>query len=365
MGFMGNVKDFFEPVTKRAKPPDPAAQLLAQLQASANSQPSSSQLYSDALNQVGGAYQAGIANLGQDEANAKKRQQQGDAQLKAMYGALGKDIGKNAGNIKGYYNEGAANNKAYTSDALKGINSAYSQSRNELGALFSQLGIEAAAPDAMGGAAEDQGFLSGLANLAGQRSGNSLNQDKATALAFNTQQQNIAGLTGNEKRSGLMSQLNDALMNIGQQRNQLYGQMGDAVSQRQYQLEQDAMSRSDQLNQMMFSLSEAQSGGAAGAKGPSASQQYSMMGPSEKGFYKASETFGPDQAGYVMQLLNGVSQNQNEGYYPNSAKFIRSVLAENEKQSLAGQTLLDPETLQAIASYYFDVGGVSNKAVPN
>jgi short subunit dehydrogenase-like uncharacterized protein len=89
-----------------------------------------------------------------------------------------------------------------------------------------------------------------------------------------------------------------------------------------------------------------------------------MMGPSEKGFYKASEMFGPDQAGYVMQLLNGVSQNQNEGYYPNAAKFIRSIMAENEKQSMAGQPLLDPETLQAIASYYFDVGGVSNKEVP-
>lgn len=364
MGFLDNIKDL---IRKPFEPPPPPKQtdpmaMLAQLQGSMGAPPSSQDLYNDALNQVGGAYQAQIGNLNAQAGQAKARQKTGDAQIAAMYAALQKDIGKNAGVISGNYNAGIAASKKGTAETTGRISKTYSDTNKELASLFSRLGIQAAAPDALSGSNSDRGFLSGIANINGQSDVNALGRDKAAGLTYNTAQQNIAGLTGKEKRSGLLTQLNEALFGIGQQRNTVMGQMRDAVSQRQYQLENDAMDRQSQLQDMMFKMSQDQGGQSSNAPGGlSPSQQYAQMGPTEKGFAKASTFFGPDNASYAMRLVNGVANNQNGGIYQNISHFIRSVLAENVKQQQAGNQALDPDELEALASYFWDEGGTGRR----
>lgn len=358
MGFWDNFTNLVEPVRPKPKPKqtDPM-DFLAELGLSGP--PSSQELYNDALNQVGGSYQAALGNIDSEEAQARSRQKQGDAQLAAMYAALQRDIGKNRGVISKDYGDSISASKGQTAATTGAISNTYKQTNNELAQLFSQLGIEAAAPDALMGSNQDRGFLSGIANINGQSDVNRLGRDRAASLSFNTAQQNIAGLSGKEKRSALMTQLNDALTGFGQQRNSIHGQMADAINSRQYQLEQDAMNRQNQLSELMLRMQESQ----GQAQGMSASQQYAQMGPVERGYSKASTLFGPDTAGYAMQLINGVANNQNGGVYQNIGHFIRSVLAENQKQQQAGQPALDPDELQALASYFWDEGGTGRKDI--
>lgn len=338
-------------------PPKPKQQDPMELLLGSGGGPSSADLYAEALAQVGNAYQAQIGALNGAEADAKKRQQQGDAQLAAMYSSLAKDIGKNEGTIKGYYGSATGNAKKYGADAKNAINRNYQQTNNELAGLFSRLGIQAAMPDAVAGSSADRNLLTSITDAAANNSLQALNTDQAAALGFNRAQQNIAGLTGKNKRSDLLDALNERLGAIGDQRNQVYGSMADAVAQRQYQLEQDSLQQQQQMADMMYKMYGDQPGGSDGGGGLTANQEYQQMGPNERGRYKAATLFGEGQAPYVMQLLEGVANYQNGGVYQNLPHFIRSVIAENHKQQEHGQAALSDELLADLASYFWDQGG--------
>lgn len=362
MALWDAAKDLIDPFNVRPKPPaqfDP----LAFLQSVAG--PSSQDLYGDALSQVGGAYQAQLENLAAQAADARRRQGTGDRQLNAMYGALAGDIGRNTGAINQTYNQAKSATARNTQGTKAAIGKTYTDTNNELAALFARLGIEAAAPDALAGSNSDRNFLSGLADFSGNSATNALNLNQAAATDFNRAQQNIAGLTGKNRRADLMEQLNDALSGIGQQQNAVQGQMADAVSQRQYQLEQDSMSREMQLQKMMMDLYGDASGGGMSSADMRAerAQQYQMMGPNERGRYKAATLFGEADAPYAMELLEGVANFQNNGVYQNLPHFIRSVVAENHKQQAAGRPALSDEELADLASYFWDQGG-TGKTVP-
>jgi hypothetical protein len=351
MGFMDNLKGIVDPLRPKPQPPtDPLAFL------NDFGVPSSQDLYSDAMAQVGNAYNAQLENLAGMEKDTRNRAKTGEAQLAAMYAALQKDIGANRGVLGGIYDKASMQSSKDTAATKGAINKQYQQTNNELGSLFAQLGIEAAAPDALAGGNQDRNLLAGLVDASGANARNSFGLDKAAAMGFNTAQQNIAGLTGKNKRSDLMTQLNEALSGIGQQRNSVHGAMADAVSQRQYQLENDALQRQQQMQNMLFEMQQAQ----AQQEGMSASQQYAQMGPTERAASKAGTLFGND-APWAMQLLTGVANNQNGGIYQNPGHFIRSILAENEKQRNAGNQYLDPDELQALASYFWSEGGTGTK----
>lgn len=353
-GLWDAAKDLIDPLKARPSKRQPAqTDPLAFLQEYAG--PSSQDLYAQAMSQVGNAYDAQLENLAAQEREARNRQSSGDKQLAAMYNALAGDIGKNAGSIKSRYNEGRTATAKGTASTKSAIGKTYTDTNNELAALFSRLGIEAAAPDALAGSNSDRSFLSGLVDFSGNSAMNAMKLNEGAALDFNTAQQNIAGLTGKNRRADLLEQLNDTLGGIGQQRNTVQGQMADAVAQRQYQLEQDSASREMQLQKMMMDM---YGGGSPADIRAEKAQQYQMMGPNERGRFKAASLFGEDAAPYVMQLLEGVANYQNEGVYQNLPKFIRSVIAENHKQQAAGQPALSDELLADLASYFWDQGAV-------
>jgi hypothetical protein len=309
--------------------------------------------------QVGNAYQAQIGNLNAQESDARSRAKTGDAQLAAMYRALQGDIHANRGALGGIYDTASKKSQADTAATKGAINKQYQQTNSELGDLFARLGIQAAAPDALAGSNQDRNLLAGLVDASGANARNAFGLDKTAALGFNTAQENIAGLTGKNKRSDLITQLNETLTGIGQQRNSVYGSMADAVSQRQYQLENDALQRQQQLADMTFQMQKMQmESGAQG--GLSQAQQYAQLGPTERAANKANTLFG-NSAPWAMQLLTGVANNQNSGVYQNPGHFIRSILAENEKQKQAGNEYLDPDELQALASYFWSEGGTGTK----
>lgn len=363
-GLWGNVKDLFGPVKEAIRPKPAPVDPLAFLGGMGMGAPSSADLYADAMAQVGGAFNAQLENLAAQERQTKGRAKKGDAQLNAMYSALARDIDKNQGEINSMYSGASKANVQGRNATKSAISKTYSDTNNELGSLFARLGIEAAAPDALAGSNSDRNFLSGLVDFSSNSAANALNLNKAAASDFNNAQENIAGLTGKNRRADLLQQLNDQLLGIGQQRNQVHGQLADAVSQRQYQLEQDAMSREMQLQDMMMKMY----GGPGGAGGPSSAdmraqnaQEYQQMGPNERARYKAAQVFGDQNAAYAMELLTGVANYQNGGVYQNLPHFIRSVVAENRKQQQAGRPALSDEDLADLASYFWDQGGTGKR----
>lgn len=361
MGFFGNVTKTLDPVLDLVRPPkqpNPLDLLMNQ------TVPSSQDLYADALSQVGGAYQAQLGNLDAATKDAKRRQQQGDAQLNAMYSALAKDIGANQKNITGRYNEAKNTSKKGTAGTKAAINKTYSDTNNELGNLFSRLGIQAALPGSLEGSNNDRNLLSGLVDFSGNSAMNALGLNQAAASDFNTAQKNIAGLTGKNKRADLLTQLNTALSDIGSQRNTVYGQMSDAVNQRQYQLEQDALQQQQQNQEMILGLLSSGGGSSGSNGGLTDSQQYQMMGPNERARYKASTLVGDDGAAQAMNIINQVANYQNGGVYQNISHFIRSVIAENHKKRAAGESDISDEVLADLASYFWDQGG-TGKTPPN
>lgn len=354
-GFFGNVKDVLEPIISKARPapqPNPLDLLMNQ------TVPSSQDFYNDALSQVGNAYQAQIGNLNNEAADAKRRQQQGDAQLAAMYNALAKDIGANQKNITGMYGNAKNATKKGTASTKSAINKTYSDTNKELASLFDRLGIGAAAPDALSGSNNDRNLLSGLVDFSGNSALNAMGLNEAAASDFNRAQQNIAGLTGKNKRSDLMTQLNSMLGDIGSQKNTVYGQMADAVSQRQYQMEQAALEDQRANQQMMMQMMSGGGRGSGGGDGGlTDSQQYQMMGPNERARYKAATLAGDDDAPEAMSILNQVANYQNGGVYQNVSHFIRSVVAENRKKRAAGESDVSDEVMADLASYFWDQGG--------
>lgn len=358
MGFMDSIADPYRKVMGKPKPqPDPLAFLLQP-----PGIPSSRDLYADAVSQVGGAYQGQLENLDGQARDARNRAKSGDKNLGAMYDQLAREIGKNQGGIDRMYGDARKSTSQNTARTKGAISDTYRQTNNELGALFSRLGIEAAAPDALAGSNSDRNFLSSLVDFSGSSANNALTQNHAAASDFNKAQQNMAGMAGRNRRADLMTQLNETLSGIGQQRNSVYGQMSDAINQRQYQLEQDALSRQNQMQDMMFQMQKMQMEQAAAGQqgGPSFAQQWSTMGDQDKTAFKADQLVG-QEAPFAMELLTGVATNQNSGVYPNMAHFIRSVMAENEKQKAAGRGYIDPQALQSLAAYYWSEGGVSQK----
>lgn len=358
MGFWDNAKSYAKKPMARSTAPqsDPLMDLLNSMSA-----PSSNDLYSDAYNQVTGAYNAQLENLDADARNAQKRQKQGDRQLDAMYDALAKEIGADSKDIDKMYRGARANSSQISGRAIKGIEGIYDNSNRELAGLLKGLGIEDAAPDAMGGSAKDKALAQSLVRFRDAGSQQAFEIDRTAGLQYNTAQKNIAGLTGNNRRADLRELLENRLGEIGQQKNTVQGQMADALFQRQYQLEQDATQRQMQLQQMLYEAAASQQAAAA-ENAPSSAEQYNQMGPSERSSFKASQMFGPQMAPYVMELISGVANYQNRGVYQNPGHFIRSVLAENQKQAAnAGQPLLPEAALEALASFYYDQGAVGRK----
>ncbi len=352
---------------KKKRPGAPAGSGSAELDAmlAAMGGMTSDDIYSDAYAQVSGPYQAQLEALQAQAEKARRDRATGDRELASMYGGLANAIKGDEKGIIGNYNNSWESVRRNTNSGVQAINKTYSDSNNELASLFKSLGIEAAFGDATSGSAKDRGLLAGIVNANGNNMMQGLTTDKAAALQFNTAQGHAAQLQGKNRRADLLTQLNDRLAGIGTQQNQVRGDMSSAINTRAYQMEQDASSRQMQLQQMLLEAQQATAEASAGgrsATGLTPAQEYSQMGPTEKGAYKAKQLFGDDgKAAFAMQLINGVANNQNGGVYENIGHFIRSILAEDKKQAAAGNFDLDDAELQALASYFWDQGGTGRR----
>lgn len=311
-----------------------------------------------AQQQLGPAYQAQLDAINKARFSAQNQAAYSDAQLAAMYKALGIDIGKNAANINNNYAQSQKDvNSAYTTGKAD-TNAVYGAGQAKINALLSKLGIGAAAPDALAQSTTNQALINGILNANQQAANNSLALSKQGDLSFNTAQQNIASLEGNNRRSDLKQNLAKLLSGYDQQQVQAAGNYNSQLADRQYQMQQSYLQQQQaQQNSMYNFMTDQQK--LQMQQNPTMAQQWNMMGPVDKGYYQASQMFGPDNAGKAVSLVMG----STGGAFPeealkNSFTFTQEILRRNQelaKINPAAAIPLDQEQqLMSLAASMFD-----------
>jgi len=311
-------------------------------------QPDFSQLAAD---QLGPAYQAQLAAINNASGQAKQQASAGDAQLAAMYKALGIDIGKNASTINNNYNQSYGTVNAAYAGGKKDVNSVFDAGQANTSALLQQFGIEAAAPDALGQSYANEALINGIMGANQQAANNSLGLSRQGDLSFNTAQQNIAGYEGNSQRSALQQTLQKVLAQYSNQALQAQGTYNSQLAERQYDMENSYLKNmQDQQNQAYSAYNSSQQG-ASESQQPSISQQWSMMGPMDKGYYQASQLFGPQGAGLAMDLVvKAGQQNPSSGFdmISKAAKLNAELRKTNPAQAV------DDQALQSLAAFMYE-----------
>jgi len=290
--------------------------ILQQLLDPANA-PNFQQQAESQVNQIYGPQLQALRNT---EAAATNKAGQNDKQLAAMYKALGIDIGKNAGNInKNYQSTSKAITGAYNTG--KGsIAKNYQSANNELMQMMQRLGLTAAAPEVIGQGTNDSNFLQGLLTAANQGAQNFGTQEHQSALDFNTAQQNIAGLTGNQSREQLQQALMARQSDLENQALGIRGQQASAVANLVNQLQGQYSTQQQGLADQLFKSLQANNQALSPMEQSTLQgREWSQMGPVEKGYATAARLFTPDKANQAMALIQTVGQ---QGGYQTGFQFI-------------------------------------------
>jgi len=315
--------------------------------------PTTDQLLAQANTDVGAQYDAQIAAINAQVAQAKKNYGLNDKQTKKMYNDLVKNIKGNSGTIKDNFNSGISSVANDTRTGIGDVNNIYGRSQSNIAGTLAKFGLGQGAGDSLQTGANQQSLITSLMAHDGAAIKGQLSTNKATDLAFNTEQANSSAQAGTETRTALLRQLNDTINGYGNQKISVMGQRASAVASRASDLQSQALTRQQNLQNMLYQAQQDQA--AAQAKQDSAaqaqaqqqatndranfSQQWSTMGPEEKATYKASQLFGSDRASTAVGLINSV---MSKGTYANYAQFEDAVrkanngsLPENQLLSLA------------------------------
>jgi hypothetical protein len=179
----------------------------------------------------------GGTDFGALEAQLRQNAANADAKLTAMYNQLRGSIDADASTIGQTYDTGAQGLQQSAEQAQATINNAYQAARDAQTQQFQQLGIGDAAGvlAAQGGnAAADQ--ANAIGNIAQNSGANQqqLDQNRTSALTYNTNIGNAAGLEGAIQRAAVQQELANRLAELQTQQSQ-------EGSQRQQSLFQAAL----------------------------------------------------------------------------------------------------------------------------
>jgi hypothetical protein len=347
---------------------DPLAELMASIMGQ-----SAPDFNAEASSQLSGVYAPQYAALDKAKGSAQGTKKSNEAQLNAMYNALGKDITSQQGQIAGTFNNAkSATGQAYA-EGQSGIRNAYNSAAANNAALLKSLGIEAAASDPRLNQQQQQqsAFLQSLLSANNQGSQNALTQEQKAAQDFNTAQRGVINAQHGEQNYMLSRSLQDRMADldnqgislhsaqaqaIAQMANQLSGQYADQQSNLMKQMmdaqqdkqQQSNLDRNYNLDLQKFQAS--QQGDLADRSAKLDQQDYQRMGPADKSYYEASRLFGQD-TGKANQAVNLIMNVGAKNSYRDAFQFAQAV-SENARQNhmLAN---LPEDQLRSLAVYMF------------
>lgn len=247
--------------------PNPLEQLLQAMQSMVGQgmgmgtsyQPDLENLMGQITGAVDPVYDARRAAIEQLMGRATERTTAGRADVTGMYEALARDYGTQAGVAEQQMEEAQAEAAALQGQLKKNIQGTYSRIQEEQADLFSDLGIEAAAPEVLGAQAEDQAFQETQAAQMGTLSEDYYNQLGAADQAYYTQGAPLARLEGTNRSADLLAALQDYMAQSEAGITELEGQRtGDimsaynqlAMQAQQFAQQQTQQSQGNQWGQM-------------------------------------------------------------------------------------------------------------------
>lgn len=181
-----------------------------------------------------------LDNLGKQSVN--RANESGD-KLQQLYSALQGQIGGQEKGIRTTYDQSLKDVSGAYGQALGTVKNSFDSSRNGMADTLARLGIEEAAPSAVGKQSAMQALMQSVLGANNQAAGNTLRSGKQSAITFNTQQKNAAGLAGVEAQSGLRGKLQDFLSQLDLKRADLSTQVNTGALNMKSQADQDAYAR--------------------------------------------------------------------------------------------------------------------------
>jgi hypothetical protein len=185
----------------------------------------------------------------------------GDARLQAMYTQLRNSIDADEGGIRQNYDKGTAEVGAHAGEAAANVTEAYQAARDAQTQQLSALGIGDAAAVLAGqggAAAADQAHAVGNIAQNQTTNQNQLAQHKTSAVDYNTNIGNAAGLAGDSRRAALQGNIQKQIAQLilaqGQEKSQQMGGKID-LAKTLYSMDPDnaaGMSAADQQNLAEF-----------------------------------------------------------------------------------------------------------------
>lgn len=175
------------------------------------------------------AYEPQFDYLDSLQKQSEGRVATGTEELKKLYASLQSQISQQAGGIKSNYDTSIKGVNIAYGNALGNVKQGFDSSRNGLAETLQRLGIQEAAPSAVGKQSAMQALLQGALGANQMAATTALGQGKQSALTFNTQQQNAAGLAGAEAQKGLRGKLEDFISQLNGRRADISTQVNNSA----------------------------------------------------------------------------------------------------------------------------------------
>lgn len=259
----------------------------------------------DWLAEASKIYEPQFDYLDQQAASGKQRTAQNQAELKAMYDALVKDIFASQSGIKSNFGTGIKDVGAAYNQGINAIGNTFDTTRNSEIDILKQLGIEQAAPNILNQNASAKTLLQGILQANGISEQNTLRGMLQSALAFNTEQGNISRAEGVNQRSLQSRGLADFLNQIAGRKADIQTQVGQTAqsmrseyAKQQLASQQAALSQSNKDRDFQLRLAE-----LAAKYGPQ-NQDQSKLDPGTQINNLAIKLYGnPQSAGNAVNAL--------------------------------------------------------------
>jgi nucleotide-binding universal stress UspA family protein len=209
-------------------------------------------------NQVNPIYDARIAALQDLMSRAEQRVGQGKQEIGDMYGALAENYEELAPQVRQQAEEAQQDVSQLFGELRSTVEGHYTKVAKEQADLYRQLGIEAAAPEVLGSQGERQAEGMALADTLG-----AINEQRMADIgeideSYYRQGAPLARLTGSNKQTDLMQQLEDYLANTSSEISMAEAERTSALAQLQAQAQREAAQQQQQQMQMLWQVLQSQ-----------------------------------------------------------------------------------------------------------
>jgi hypothetical protein len=283
------------------------------------------QLRQLAQQQVAAQYDPQISALRSDAQVHSKRGAQSAKTARDMYGALAKDtLSQLPGLTEQFKAEDDATNQRYD-QAQQQMQGEYDQQAAQQDAVLKRLGVQAASQDASQQSKDDQAYFQNQSEMDQQNAQTALQQQQEAQSDYTQNLGNNAKMAGENTAQDIMGQLQDYLLQNGDQQQSLNASKTSAVAALLAQLQQQDAQRVQTQSQQQFdnmmklyqyqldaTKADSSLSGAASGFGAGTGSSGLTTGLTGAQNYLASQY--PDQpilAKNLMEQLNNVLSNKD------------------------------------------------------